>query len=137
MKKILCLMLLLSVVSLGMGSFEASKVILETHFESEYPFITDGNTKLEDIEYDLTISEGNALLELEIGSKLEDGKWWELDKEVFEEFILKLVRSIRSEVDAPDLDVTVFVKLHRDFEGDQILFNKTYYRQDKVISEES
>lgn len=126
MKKVLYLMLLLSVVALGSQNFEASEEILETHFEIEYPFITDGKIKLKDIEYDLTISQNKALLELEIESTLGDGNWSKLDKQIFEEVVLRLVRSIRAEVANPDLDVTVFLKLDRDFEDEQILFNKSY-----------
>lgn len=126
MKRVLYLMLLLSAVSLGKANFEASEAILETHFEIEYPSITDGNTKLEDIDYDLTISQNKALLELEIESVLGDENWSKLDKQVFEEVVLKLVRSIRAEMDNPDLEVSVFVKLDQDFKDYHLLFNKTY-----------
>lgn len=126
MKKVLYLMLLLSVVALGSENFEVSEEVLETYFEIEYPFITDRKIKLKDIEYNLTISQSKALLELEIESTLGDGNWSKLDKQAFEEVVLRLVRSIRTELDNPDLDVTVFVKLDRDFKDDQILFNKSY-----------
>ncbi len=126
MKSVLYLMLLLSVVSLARGSFEVSEEILKTHFEIEYPFITDGKIKLEDIDYNLTISQNKALLELEIESVLGGEKWSKLDKEVFEEVVLKLVRSIRAEVDNPDLEVGVFVTLDQGFKDDQLLFSKTY-----------
>jgi len=40
--------------------------------------------------------------------------------------MLKMVKSIRSEVNNPKLDVTVFVKLDKKIGSDKVLFNKTY-----------
>ena len=126
MKKILFLILILSVVSFSKGEFEASEDILEKQFEIEYSVISDGNTQIKDIEYDLTISQNKALLELEIESTFSDANWSKLDKQVFEEVMLKMVKSIRSEVNNPKLDVTVFVKLDKKIGSDKVLFNKTY-----------
>jgi hypothetical protein len=126
MKKVLYLMLILSVVSFSKGNFEASEDILETQFEVEHSIISDGKTQIKDVEYDLIISQNKALLELEIESTFSDANWSKLDKQAFEEVILKLVTSIRSEVGNPNLKVTVFVKLDKAFSDDKILFNKTY-----------
>lgn len=126
MKKILFLILILSVVSFSKGNFEASEDILEKQFEIEYSVISDGNTQIKGIEYDLTISQNRAMLELEIESTFGDANWSKLDKQVFEEVILKLVKSIRSEVNNPKLNVTVFVELDKEIGSDKTLFNKTY-----------
>lgn len=126
MKKLLFLILLLSAVSFSKGSFEASEEILEKQFEIEYSVISDGNTQIKNIEYDLTISQNRAILELEIESTFGDANWSKLDKQVFEKVIFKLVKSIRSEVNNPKLDVTVFLELDKKIGSDKILFNKTY-----------
>jgi len=126
MKKMLFLILILSVISFSKGDFEASEDILEKQFEIEYSVISDGKTKIKDIEYDLTISQSRAILELEIESTFGDANWSKLDKQIFEKVIFKLVKSIRSEVNNPKLDVTVFVKLDKKIGSDKVLFNKTY-----------
>ena len=126
MKKLLFLILLLSAVSFSKGDFEASEEILEKQFEIEYSVISDGNTQIKNIEYDLTISQNRAILELEIESTFGDANWSKLDKQIFEKVIFKLVKSIRSEVNNPKLDVTVFVKLDKKIGSDKVLFNKTY-----------
>ncbi|WP_028856440.1 hypothetical protein [Psychrilyobacter atlanticus] len=126
MKKMLFLILILSVVSFSKGDFEASEDILEKQFEIEYSVISDGKTQIKDIEYDLTISQNRAILELEIESTFGDANWSKLDKQIFEKVIFKLVKSIRSEVNNPKLDVTVFVKLDKKIGSDKTLFNKTY-----------
>lgn len=126
MKKFLFLILILSVVSFSKGNFEASEDILEKQFEIEYSVISDGNTQIKGIEYDLTISQNRAMLELEIESTFGDANWSKLDKQVFEEVILKLIKSIRSEVNNPKLNVTVFVELDKEIGSDKTLFNKTY-----------
>lgn len=122
----LFLILILSVVSFSKGDFEASEDILEKQFEIEYSVISDGKTQIKDIEYDLTISQNRAILELEIESTFGDANWSKLDKQIFEKVIFKLVKSIRSEVNNPKLDVTVFVKLDKKIGSDKTLFNKTY-----------
>lgn len=126
MKKILYLMLILSVISFGKGKFDASEDILETQFEMNHSVISDGKIKIKGIEYDLKINTNRALLELEIESTFSDANWSKFNKDKFEFFILELVDSIRSEVENPKLKVTVFVKLDRSFSDDKILFNKTY-----------
>lgn len=126
MKRVILLMLFISVVSFSNSSFEASEEILEILFEMEHNSIGGGNSKIKDIEYDLTISQNRALLELEIESAFGDANWSKLDKQVFNDVILKMVTHIRSEVSNPNIDVTVFVKLDQEFGDDKILFNRTY-----------
>ncbi len=126
MKKIICLILLLSATAFSQGSYEASEEILETHFEVQHPVITDGDNTLRDIEYDLTISLNKALIELEIESSFGDGGWSKLNKQIFEDVILQMVNDTRAEVSKPNLNVTVLVKLDREFGDDEILFNRTY-----------
>ena len=126
MKKVICLILLISAVAFSQGSFEASEEILEVHFEAQHPVITDGSNTLKDIEYDLTISQNKALIELEIESSFGDGGWSKLNKQIFEEIILQMIADIKLEVNNPNLDVTALVKLDREFDNDEILFNRTY-----------
>lgn len=126
MKKVLYLMLILSIVSFSKGNFEASEDILETQFEIEHSIISDGNIQIKDIEYDLTISQNKALLELETESTFSDANWSKFDKEAFEKIVSKLVNDIRTEVGNPNLNVTVFFKLDKSIGDDEILFNKNY-----------
>lgn len=126
MKKVLFLFFILSVVSFSRSEFEVSEDILENYFDIKYSIISDGVNQINNIDYDLTISQNKALLELEIESVLGDANWSKLDKQVFEDIILELVNVIRAEVNNSNLGVAVFVKLDKQIGNDKILFNKNY-----------
>ncbi len=126
MKKVLFLFFILSVVSFSRSEFEVSEDILENYFDIKYSIISDGVNQINNIDYDLTISQNKALLELEIESVLGDANWSKLDKQVFEDIILELVTVIRAEVNNSNLGVVVFVKLDKQIGNDKILFNKNY-----------
>ncbi len=110
-KKVLFLFFILSAVSFSRSEFEISEDILENYFDIKYSIISDGVNQINNIDYDLTISQNKALLELEIESVLGDANWSKLDKQVFEDIILELVNVIRAEVNNSNLGVAVFVKL--------------------------
>ncbi len=126
MKKVLFLFFILSAVSFSRSEFEISEDILENYFDIKYSIISDGVNQINNIDYDLTISQNKALLELEIESLLGDANWSKLDKQVFEDIILELVNVIRAEVNNSNLGVAVFVKLDKQIGNDKILFNKNY-----------
>ncbi len=126
MKKVLFLFFILSAVSFSRSEFEISEDILENYFDIKYSIISDGVNQINNIDYDLTISQNKALLELEIESVLGDANWSKLDKQVFEDIILELVNVIRAEVNNSNLGVAVFVKLDKQIGNDKILFNKNY-----------
>lgn len=126
MKKVLFLFFILSAVSFSRSEFEISEDILENYFDIKYSIISDGVNQINNIDYDLTISQNKALLELEIESVLGDANWSKLDKQVFEDIILELVNVIRAEVNNSNLGVVVFVKLDKQIGNDKILFNKNY-----------
>ncbi len=126
-KLLLSLMLLLSVGVFADGPYEYQEDMLENNFNINKKVLTDGDVKLENIEYDLNIYNDGVMVKLEIESSFIKGDSWEkFNKESFDKLMEEIVSEIRNKLDKKDIPVTISVEIEKMFSKDEVVYHKTF-----------